>query len=312
MHAQPRNDKPMEVIVKRRQFLENVPLAAALGLNVPLALGKPEPLADSEQKSSLGAQGPLAGLAKPRDFRKEPFKRLVIMGESTVHGGPWLPREQDRYADVLVHLINCCQETPVEYYNKGISANAISPRSPGYAESAKPSALERYKTDVIVLKPDLFLLCYGLNDMRAAMPVEDFHDDMATILRDVKRACSAVTVLTTVYYMTGCRSFPPYDKGSVALAMRYNDCIRGLASEFDCIVADVWAAEGAADWLIHYDGVHANYVGNVVLGNRIFEALAHHCSGLTNQAYKQAHDTEWTKETTRLRAAVGDPFTKTW
>src|SRR5438046_1514002 len=63
--------------------------------------------------------------SKPRDFKKEPFKRFVIMGESTVHGGPWLPREEeDRYADVLVRLINACQEKPVEYHNKGISANA--------------------------------------------------------------------------------------------------------------------------------------------------------------------------------------------
>ena len=57
-----------------------------------------------------------------------------------------------------------------------------------------------------------------------------------------------MTVLTTVYYMTGWKSYPPYDKGSVELTRRYNDCIRGLAAEFDCILADVWAAEGMADW----------------------------------------------------------------
>jgi lysophospholipase L1-like esterase len=297
--------------LKRREFLASAP-RAAVGAAVPLAFSAAALGGDKAAKGSPPEQTPVAGLAKPRDFRKEPFKRLVILGESTVHGGPWLRRDEDRYPDVLVRLINSCQDEPVEYHNKGISANAISPRSPGYGESAKPSALERYKTDVIALKPDLFLLCYGLNDMRAAMPVEEFHDDMATIIRDVKKACSPVMVLTTVYYMTSWRSFPPYDKGSAALTMRYNDSIRGLASEFDCIVADAWSAEGAADWLIHYDGVHANEVGSVVLGNRIFEALAQHCSGLTNQAYRKARDTEWTKETTQLRAQVGDPFTKTW
>jgi lysophospholipase L1-like esterase len=96
-----------------------------------------------------------------------------------------LPRIEDRWADVLASLINKCQQKPVEYHNKGIGANSISPRSPGYEASAKPSALERYQNDVIALKPDLFILCYGLNDMRAGMNVEDFREDMQTIIEDV-------------------------------------------------------------------------------------------------------------------------------
>lgn len=249
---------------------------------------------------------------KPQDLWKKPFKRLVIMGESTVAGGPHLSRKEDRFADVLVRLINAVQEKPIEYFNKGIGANAISTRSPGYAESAKPSALERYKTDAIDLKPDLFILCYGLNDMRAGMPVKDFREDMTTIIRDVQRACSPLTVLTTVYYMTGWKSWPPYDKGSVELTLKYNACIRDLAVEFGCILADVWEGEGGADWLIHYDGVHANKVGNLVIAHRIFEALAQHASGLTNYTFEQERMTDWTQHTTRMRAEVGDPFNKTW
>ena len=297
--------------MKRREFLANAK-KTTLGGIIPLALtsAKFEDAIPTETMTSQ--QNPISGLDKPRDYKNEPFQRLVIMGESTVQGGPWLHQEGDRYADILVKLINACQEKPVEYHNKGISANAISPRSPGYQESAKPSALERYKTDVIDLKPDLFILCYGLNDMRAAMPVEDFHDDMAKIIRDVKAECSPMTVLTTVYYMTSWRSFAPYDKGSVALTHRYNDCIRGLAAEFDCIVADMWSAEGGADWLIHYDGVHANKVGNLLLAHRLFEAIAQHASCLTNPFYAQERNSDWTKEVLQRRQEAGDPFKKTW
>jgi hypothetical protein len=85
-----------------------------------------------------------------------------------------------------------------------------------------------------------------------------------------------------------------------------------LAAEFDCVVADVWSAEGGADWLIHYDGVHANQVGNLVLGHKVFEAIAQHSSGLTNRAFNEARNTEWSRSTTRMRAEVGDPFKKTW
>ncbi len=237
---------------------------------------------------------------------------MVILGESTVEGGGWLEKQEDRYADVLARLINSCQETPVEYINKGIGANAISPRSPGYAKSRKPSALERYKADVIDLKPDLFVLCYGLNDMRANMPIRHFREDLSTIIRDVQKACSPLIVLTTVYYMTGWRSYPPYDKGSVALTLKYNDSIRQLAETFGCIVADVWDAESRTDWLIHYDGVHANKVGNLIIAHRIFEAIVHRSSGLTTATFARDKGTRWTQNTMRLREESRDPFRQTW
>jgi lysophospholipase L1-like esterase len=297
--------------MERRDFLKGVPLALAAAR---AASDSGAAFGDDQGPQPEGASKPVVNdpCSGPKDYKKEPFKRLVILGESTVQGGGWLQRPEDRYADVLVRLINACQKDPIEYYNKGIGANAISPRSPGYAQSHKPSALERYHRDVIDLRPDLFILAYGLNDMRAAMPLSDFRADMATIIADVQKACAPVTVLTTVYYMTGWKSYVPYDKGSVELTHRYNDCIRGLAAEFDCILADVWGAEGQADWLIHYDGVHANKVGQFVTAHRIFEALAQHASCLTNWAFEQERDTKWTQNTTKKRSEAGDPFEKTW
>ncbi|HUZ47984.1 MAG TPA: GDSL-type esterase/lipase family protein [Terriglobia bacterium] len=292
--------------MKRREFLAS----ASAGFGLPLATQASAATgAMREGKSGSGFE---QGHILPKDYKKEPFKRLVILGESHVEGGPWLHQTEDRYADVVVRLINSCQKEPIEYYNKGIGANAISPRSPGYAQSRKPSALERYRKDVIDLRPDLFILAYGLNDMRAAMPLTDFRDDMATIISNVQKACSPVTVLTTVYYMTGWRSYPPYDKGSVELTLRYNDCIRGLAAEFRCILADIWRAEDQADWLIGYDGVHANKVGQLVIANRVFEAIAQHSSCLTNWTFQQERGTQWTERTTESRSQSGDPFRKTW
>lgn len=275
--------------MKRRHFLTATPALLA---------AKPVPKGHS--------------FAKPKDYHPQPFRRMVILGESTVEGGGWLLHKEDRYADVVVRLINSCQDEPMEYFNKGIGANAISPRSPGYPDSRKPSAMERYHKDVIDLRPDLFLLCYGLNDMRAGMPVAAFRADMAKIIGDVKKACDPMTVLTTVYYMTGWKSWPPYDKGSVELTLEYNEAIRGLAREFDCVVADAWASEGGADWLIHPDGVHANRIGNLLLAHRVFEAIAQHASGLTIRELEQNRSTRWTASTTAARAKDGDPWRKTW
>ncbi len=247
-----------------------------------------------------------------RDYHSEPFKTIVVMGESTVEGGDWVEKKEDRFADIVAGLINDCQATPASYHNKGIGANAISPRSPGYESSAKPSALERYRTDVIDLNPDLFILCYGLNDMRADMPIDEFVEDMQTIISEVKTTCDPVIVLTTVYHMTGFGSFPPYDLGSAEKTERYNNAIRQLARKNDNLLADVWAGQGTADWLIHPDGVHANKVGNLIIAHRVFEVIAQHCSGLTTATYTRDAGTEWTKNTTDCREEGGDPFDPWW
>ncbi len=179
-----------------------------------------------------------------KDWHAKPFRRMVVMGESTVAGGEWLQSDSERWADVLVDQINRCQVSRVGPINKGIGANAISPRSPGYEASAKPSALERYGDDVIAEKPDLFLLCYGLNDMRAGTPVDDFVEDMRTIIDDVREACDPLIVLTTIYYMTSWKSFPPFNRGSVELTENYNAAIAVLAQEHGCLLSDLWEAEG--------------------------------------------------------------------
>lgn len=237
---------------------------------------------------------------------------MVVMGESTVAGGGWLQSDCERWADVLVEQINRCQVSKVNYINKGIGANAISPRSPGYEASAKPSALERYGDDVIAHRPDLFLLCYGLNDMRAGMPVDDFIEDMQTIIVDVRAACNPLIVLTTIYHMTGWRSFPPFNRGSVELTETYNAAIAVLAQEHDCLLSDLWEAEGGADWLINPDGVHANRVGNLVIAHRVFETLASHCSCLSESTYVRDMPTEWNEKTMARREIDGDPHDPWW
>ena len=247
-----------------------------------------------------------------KDYAPEPFRRMVVLGESTVQGGGWIPSAGDRFADILARLINDVQSQPMEYFNRGIGANAISPRSPGYADSAKPSAMERYQEDVIALAPDLFLFCYGLNDMRAGMEVEPFIEECRTILTDVRDACDPLIVLTTVYHMTGWRSYPPYDKGSRERTIAYNAAIRSLAEEIGGLCADVWKAQGEADWLINPDGVHANRLGNRIIAHEIFATLARNCSGLAKAIHDADANTNWTRRTTEDRRRVGDPFVKTW
>lgn len=217
-----------------------------------------------------------------QDLQSIPFTRMVVLGESHI-AGQCATTEGRRWVNIVADLIGEYQGTPVQLFNQGIGANAISPRSPGYPASAKPSALERYQQDIIDLRPDLFILSYGLNDMRAGMLPEDFRQDMQQIIVDVQADCNPVTVLTTVYHMSAYDLYPPFDIGSVAATEVYNLVIRQLAREHGCILANIWAAEGCADWVIHPDTVHANDLGHRLIAHRVFEAIATRCSGIATQ-----------------------------
>ncbi|MGI6207274.1 MAG: SGNH/GDSL hydrolase family protein [Anaerolineae bacterium] len=213
------------------------------------------------------------------DLRSEPFRTMVVIGESLVVGA-CASTEERRWVNVVARLLGEFQGSPVTLHNRGISANVISPRSPGYPASAKPSALERYREDVIALKPDLFIFSYGLNDMRSGMPPEDFRQDARQIIQDVKEACNPVIVLTTLYYMTTYDLYPPFNVGSIEASEIYNLVIAQLAREQGCILADIWGAMGQADWTVHPDTVHSNDLGHALIGHRVFEAIATHCSGV--------------------------------
>jgi len=217
-----------------------------------------------------------------RDYYSKPFERMVVLGESHV-AGAGVKDESDRWVNIVAELISEFQGKPVKLYNKGIGANAISPRSPGYERSAKPSALERYQEDVIALKPDLFILSYGLNDMRAGMHPEEFREDMQKIITDVKKACNPVIVLTTVYHMSAYDLYPPYNLGSKEATEVYNTVIRQLAEKNDCLLADIYDAEGCADWVVHPDTVHANKLGHRLIAHRVFEVIAKNCSGVATK-----------------------------
>ena len=244
------------------------------------------------------------------DLHPEPFRTMVVLGESTV-AGACATQERFRWVNVVADLITRFQGVPVTLHNKGIGANAISPRSPGYADSAKPSALERYHDDVIALKPDLFILAYGLNDMRAGMPPEDFREDMTQIISDVQQACRPVTVLTTVYHMSAYDWYLPYNIGSVAATEVYNLVIRQLAEQHGCILADIWDAEGRADWVVHPDTVHANDLGHLLIGNRVFEAIATHCSGVASRVTAElVRDREEVLRTIDQRRPPADTHSK--
>lgn len=224
-----------------------------------------------------------------------PFRKLVVLGESTVAGGPWLEGPGECWPFVLHHLIESVQYSPLEYHNAGLSASVISPKSPGYEASVKPSAAERLDKEVIEHRPDLLVIAYGLNDMRAGFGVEGFIREFEGVISVVEKNLTAMVVIAGVYYMNGYRYYPPFDRGGLKVTAAYNDALRTLAGRHGFVYADTFAAEGSCDHVIHPDGVHANKIGSLLIAHKVFEAIVHAAPGLADAVQKRDAANEWTR-----------------
>jgi lysophospholipase L1-like esterase len=230
---------------------------------------------------------------------------MVALGESTTAGG-WSTSPDRCWVPLLAALINDFQSQPMDYTNAGIGANVISTRSPCYPYSGKPAASERLDKHVIAEDPDLLIISYGLNDARGGTPLPLFCTELVSLVRRVRQQIHPLIVLLGPYYMTDFSAGGEgWSHADLALFKRFNEGIAGVATEEECLYVDLLAAYGETDWMIHYDGVHANDLGHRIVANQIFKALAQHCSGLAKHT-KQAErlSPRWRDEST-LKADYG-------
>ena len=241
-----------------------------------------------------------------RDWWNREFRTLVTMGESTTAGG-WSSCRERSWASQLARQINEVQRLPVQLVNVGIGANVISPSSPAYPYSGKPSASERLEKHVLSntandspIVPDLLILSYGLNDARGGTPIDQFANELREIIRRVRAKMLPLIVLPGPYYMADFKLGGPYfDKASPQVMRDYNAAIRQTAEATDCLFVDLLSAYGNADWLVHRDGVHANDLGHRIVANKIFEVLAQNCSGLSLETkWLETQTLPWRDEST--------------
>lgn len=218
-----------------------------------------------------------------RDYRKDPFRSFVAIGESITAGG-WSTAPERCWVSCLADLINDFQSDPVQLFNQGIGANVISTQSPCYENSGKPAADERLEKHVIEKHPDLLVISYGLNDARGGTPLSLFQEEMIRIVRRVREALDPVIVLPGPYYAHDFDlGAPTWGHGDLDLFAQFNEGISAVAKQEDCLFVDLLGAYGETRWMVHYDGVHANDLGHRIVANRVFEVLAQNCSCLAKK-----------------------------
>jgi len=217
----------------------------------------------------------------------------MTLGESTTAGG-WSSCRQRCWASQLATLINEFQRVPVQLINMGIGANVISNKSLVYQYSSKPAANERLERHVLshiangnLLPPDLLVISYGLNDARGGTPIELFCEEMKEIIRRVREKIQPEKIQPLIlilgpYYVTDYNLGPPqWHHGSLELFNQYEKSMEKLSQQCDCLFVKLLESYREADWMVHYDGCHANDLGHRIIANKIFEVLASNCSGLS-------------------------------
>lgn len=244
-----------------------------------------------------------------RDYRSGEFTRFVALGESTTAGG-WSTSPERCWVPRLAALIDDFQERPLEVFNAGIGANLISSGSPAYATSGKPAADERLQRHVIDQAPDLLVISYGLNDARGGTPWSLFREVMVSLVRRVRARLDPVIVLPGPYYMWDFEVGREggYGHANLEIFRDYSRGIAAVAEEEDCLFVDLLDAYADTDWMIHYDGVHANDLGHRIVANRIFEVLAQNCSCLARRTREMEKTSpRWRDESTLMRMEEEGP-----
>ena len=214
-----------------------------------------------------------------------PFRRLVVLGDSIAYG-MCAARPENEWNQVVADLLRRFQDVELEVFNRGLPAEVISPRAPGYEESAKPSLIERYHQHGIDLNPDLVIIAEGLNDMRSGMAIQDYMADLTQIVTDIRQKTGALVVVVGIYHQIFGREAndpvtqPTWTRWTPAVAVVYNQAVRRVAESCGALFVDAQAVMGGADWTLNPDCCHPNDLGHVLIGNAVFQAIATQCRGV--------------------------------
>jgi lysophospholipase L1-like esterase len=220
---------------------------------------------------------------RQQDMRSEPVHRVVALGESTTWG--YSVSSKDKcWVNRVVRSLEECQGAPIEFYNKGIGSNVLTPECPSYEHSAKPSALERVDADLIALQPDMVFLSYGLNDSRGGTTLEVFRRAYQELVDRIRAAINPTIVLLNTYYMHEVLyDHEIWGASNYEVTDEYNELIADFAEANHLILADIYSGEVGVDWIIDNDHCHPNDVGHMIVANRVFEAIVRNCSFPTCQ-----------------------------
>jgi len=191
---------------------------------------------------------------------RHPWRRFVALGDSFTEGvgdpsdDPEVFRGwADRVAEVLSSQVD-----DFAYANLAVRGKLIRQV---IADQIEPA---------LALKPDLITLCAGGNDV--IRPGTD-PDEIGELFRDAVARLSS-TGATLVVFTGIDTDFTPVFRAIRGKVAIYNENVRAVAEEYDCIVADQWALKTVQDPRFFTDDrLHYNPLGHHEIARMVLRAL---------------------------------------
>ncbi|NYF16200.1 lysophospholipase L1-like esterase [Microbacterium sp. AK009] len=191
-----------------------------------------------------------------------PWRRFVALGDSFTEGigdpEPGSPGGHRGWADRVAEVLSR-QVPDFSYANLAIRGRLIR------------QIVEEQIEPALELKPDLVTFSAGGNDV--IRPGSD-PDVVADIFHDavVRLSTSGATLVVFTGIDT---NFTPVFRGIRGKVAIYNENIRAIAEQYDCIVADQWALKEVQDMrFFDDDRLHYNSLGHHEVARMVLRTLA--------------------------------------
>jgi lysophospholipase L1-like esterase len=209
-----------------------------------------------------GAMMTGALVAGAADLPVKDGQKIAFMGDSITAGGA----KPNGYVDLTI---------------KGLAANGVKVTSvpAGISGHKSNQMLARLQKDVLDKKPDWMTLSCGVNDVwhgAKGVSLEDYKANIAKIVEQ----CQAANVKVMILTATMIREDQSNDLNQKLIP--YNDFLRKLAKEKNCLLADLnadmqagvtKANAGKGVNVLTRDGVHMNADGNKMMAKGVLKAF---------------------------------------
>lgn len=184
-------------------------------------------------------------------FESGQYRNVVAFGDSIVEGY----RQPEGWPEILERELSS-RYGMIRVTNAGVSGNTAA------------DGLRRLQKDVLVHRPDIVLISFGLNDMKNGVSTAQFKDDLTKIVTKVSESGAMPVLLTTTRLQQGVSMLARLDPAP------YNETIRTLADEGGFILIDVndeFKGLNTTKYLM--DAAHPNGEGYLRLAGIIREGL---------------------------------------
>lgn len=141
-------------------------------------------------------------------------------------------------------------------FNSGVSGNTSL------------DLLKRVEKDVLAHEPSVITVMIGTNDIRANRPIDDFYNELSTVIDIIKNNISWCEIfLATPPYMTS------FNLGNTAIRDSFNSKIVQIAIEKSVNFVDMYNLTKDISGFLSGDGFHPSDIGHQAISDIFFDSM---------------------------------------